>query len=250
MEYIVSIIMPTFNSKLTIVDTLRSVFDQSITDWELIITDDCSIDGTYELLSKISINEPRIKLFANGVNSGAAVSRNNSLSKAKGKFIAFLDSDDLWLPNKLEEQVTFMGDNIDFSFTAYELISDEGKKLNINVDTHQVSPLGYQDMLKKKATLGCSTVILRRAVFPDLTMPLLRTGQDYALWLKILKLDVKAVPYNKVLTQYRIMPGSISRNKFKKSLRQWEIYRRVEGLGVIYSCWCFSFYAWRAVFRK
>lgn len=250
MEYLVSIIMPTFNSKLTIADTLRSVFDQTITNWELIITDDCSTDGTYELLSEMCVNEPRIKLFTNEVNSGAAVSRNNSLSKAKGKFIAFLDSDDLWHPNKLEEQIKFMGDDINFSFTAYELISDSGKNLNVHVDAHQNVPLGYKDMLKKKATLGCSTVILRRDFFPDLTMPLLRTGQDYALWLKILKLGVKAVPYNKVLTRYRIMPGSISRNKFKKSLRQWEIYRRVEGLGFFYSCWCFGFYAWRAVFRR
>ena len=105
-------------------------------------------------------------------------------------------------------------------------------------------------MLKKKATLGCSTVMLRRNAFDDITMPLLRTGQDYATWLKLLKTGQNAYPLIDVLTQYRILPNSISRNKVKKAKRQWQIYREVEKLSLYKSAVSFCFYAWRAVFRK
>ena len=105
-------------------------------------------------------------------------------------------------------------------------------------------------MLRKKATLGCSTVMIRRAGFNDLLMPLLRTGQDYATWLKLLRTGEKAYILNEVLTSYRILPNSISRNKFKKAIRQWQIYRDVENLSFSMSFVCFFFYAYRAVFRK
>jgi len=165
--------------------------------------------------------------------------------------LAFIDSDDLWLPSKLENQLSFMvGNDVDFSFTAYELINEDGLKFGKIVDSHLNSPVYYEDMLRKKATLGCSTVMLRKSAFNDLSMPLIRTGQDYALWLKLLKAGGGAHVLNSVLTQYRILPDSISRNKFKKAKRQWEIYRKIENLGLLKSLECFFFYAWRAVFRK
>ena len=105
-------------------------------------------------------------------------------------------------------------------------------------------------MLKKKATLGCSTVMLRRLAFSELSMPDLRTGQDYALWLKLLKTGIRAVPYNKSLMKYRIVSSSISRNKYRKAKRQWQIYRELEKLSLVKSIYCFLFYAWRAIFRK
>ncbi|WP_338564491.1 hypothetical protein [Erwinia sp. E_sp_W01_6] len=143
-----------------------------------------------------------------------------------------------------------MGNDINFSFTSYQLITLDGHPLNKIVDKNQIAPLSYHDMLKKKATLGCSTVMLRRSAFTDLSMPLIRTGQDYGLWLKLLRNGAIAYPLNKVLTKYRIVPNSISRNKFKKAKRQWEIYRSIEGLSIAYSAYCFMFYAWRATFRK
>ena len=116
--------------------------------------------------------------------------------------------------------------------------------------SHLNGYITYENMLRKKATLGCSTVMLRRASFRGLSMPSLRTGQDYATWLKLLRTATNAFPLTDVLTQYRILPNSISRNKIKKAKRQWQIYRQIEELSLIKSTECFIFYAWRAVFRK
>ena len=247
----VSIITATYNSSNLIVDTYKSILNQSLCNWEWIVTDDCSSDDTFEVLQKLSKSDSRIAIFKNNVNSGAAVSRNNSLQQARGKFIAFIDSDDLWVTEKLEKQVQFMElNNIDFAFTAYELMNDKGEKIGQKVDTHLNDFVTYEDMLKKKATLGCSTVMLRRGAFEDLSMPLLRTGQDYATWLKLLKSGKSAYPLPEVLTLYRILPNSISRNKFKKAKRQWQIYREVEMLSLTKSVISFCYYAWRAVFRQ
>lgn len=249
---LISIITAAYNSSNEILETYKSISSQTYSHWEWLVTDDCSSDNTYNLLIELARKDARVKVFKNSVNSGAAVSRNNSLSHALGEFIAFVDSDDLWLPNKLLEQITFMQSDseINFSFTAYELIDAQGNRLNKEVDAAKVGKFSYGDQLRKKATMGCSTVVLRRCAFGDISMPLLRTGQDYALWLKLLKTGNCAYLLPKVLTQYRILPDSISRNKFKKMLRQWHIYRNVEKLDIFLAAKCFCFYAWRAVFRK
>lgn len=248
---LISIITPSFNSENLIQETYNHIVNQNYDCWEWIVTDDGSSDKTLDILNNLAKDDNRIRVFQNNKNSGAAVSRNNSLSKSKGDFIAFIDSDDLWLPGKLEKQITFMLNNdIDFSFTAYELINENGDSIDKKVDTHLTNPVSYEDMLRKKATLGCSTVMLRRSAFDDITMPLIRTGQDYGLWLKLLKTGSLAYPMLEVLTQYRILPNSISRNKLKKSKRQWQIYREIERLPILKSIECFCFYAWRAVFRK
>ncbi|RIZ54465.1 glycosyltransferase family 2 protein [Vibrio sp. PID23_8] len=251
MTAIVSIITPAFNCEATILHTYHSLCNQTFHKWEWLVTDDCSSDDTYTILNNIALNDSRVKIRKNLVNSGAAVSRNASLDRAKGQFIAFIDSDDLWRPNKIEKQLDFMENSkVDFSFTAYELIDAQGNSLSQVVDTHHSKAINYQDMLRKKATIGCSTVMLRRDAFNEIQMPLLRTGQDYALWLKLLKTGIHAYPITCVLTEYRILPNSISRNKFKKAIRQWQIYREVERLPLILSVECFIFYAFRAVFRK
>ena len=247
----VSIITATYNSENEIMSTYRSILNQTFTDWEWVITDDCSQDRTAEILNDIQASDSRVRVFRNPVNSGAAVSRNCSISYSQGEFLAFVDSDDLWEPEKLSSQLKFMElEGIDFSFTAYELIDEFGSSLDKFVDLNQVGKFDYFDMLKKKATLGCSTVIIRKAAFKDLSMPLLRTGQDYAFWLKLLKTGKCAYVFNRSLTKYRIRPSSISRNKFRKALRQWEIYRSIERLKLTSSINCFFFYAFRAVFRR
>ncbi|MCK8073711.1 glycosyltransferase family 2 protein [Vibrio sp. 1CM23M] len=248
---LVSIITATFNSSHLIKETYECLNKQSYSNWEWLVTDDCSSDNTLELIKNISKVDHRVKVFSNLVNSGAAVSRNKSLANASGDFIAFIDSDDIWAPTKLEQQIGFMESNhLDFTFTAYELIDSQGYKLGVSVDANQKGSFTYEDMLKKKATLGCSTVMLRASRFSDISMPLLRTGQDYATWLKLLKTGTNAYIFDKVLTQYRILPNSISRNKIRKSMRQWQIYRNIEKLSLIKSAYCFYFYAYRAVFRK
>lgn len=248
----ISIITATYNSALYIESVYDAIKEQNYPCWEWLVTDDCSTDSSLAILENIAKNDSRVIVFKNTVNSGAAVSRNVSLANVTGEYIAFIDSDDLWLPNKLKEQIAFMQSNyeINFSFTAYELIDDVGNKLNKKVDATKYGSFSYAEQLCKKATMGCSTVILRRNAFSDVSMPLLRTGQDYALWLKLLKTGNNAYLLPKVLTQYRILPDSISRNKFKKIGRQWNIYRSIEKLNYFSAVRCFCFYAWRAVFRK
>jgi len=247
---IVSIVTASYNSEAQIRQTYESIKSQSYSSWEWVVTDDCSTDGTYGLLLSIAEKDFRVKVFRNDLNLGAAESRNKSLLNVRGSYIAFIDSDDIWLEDKLLTQLSFMEMGVDFSFTAYELIESSGKRLGIVVDGSQIGSFSYDDMLRKKATMGCSTVMIRRNAFKDLQMPLLRTGQDYAFWLKLLKTGVRAHVVNKVLTQYRILPNSISRNKLKKARRQWQIYREFEQLSVLSSLVNFYFYSFRAVFRK
>lgn len=245
----VSIITATYNSENFIEQTYNSLLQQTLTQWEWIITDDCSTDSTKNIIEQIKLKDNRVKVFYNSVNSGAAISRNKSLQYANGEFLAFIDSDDLWHESKLERQINFMGNNIDFSFTAFEIMNENLEPKNHYIDKKELRPLNYNDMLKKKATLGCSTVMIRRSTFPNLQMPLLRTGQDYATWLLILKTGTKAYLLPEVLTKYRIVSNSISRNKLKKALRQWQIYRRVEKINIFSSCYYFMHYAFKATFR-
>jgi len=215
-----------------------------------LVTDDCSCVDTFEILVKFAQTDNRVRPVRRSLNGGAAVSRNESLERASGLFVAFIDADDLWLPNKLEKQLLFMRSGIDFSFTSYSIIYNDGSSSGKVVDHLLQREFTYHDMLKKSATLGCSTVVLRRSAFPFLRMPLLRTGQDYALWLSLLRSGVIAHLLPCSLTKYRITPGSISRNKFRKALRQWMIYREIEEISFFRSLFYFFFYAWRAVFRR
>ena len=248
----VSIITATYNSEEFIKETWLSIKNQSFTDWEWLITDDCSTDGTISILESLSQQDNRVRIFRNNVNSGAAVSRNLSLSQARGEFIAFIDSDDLWTSEKLSIQLAFMErEGHNFTFTGYSLISEAGNTIDKTIDVSRSQcAFGYRDMLLKKATLGCSTVMLRRTAFSDLTMPNIRTGQDYALWLKLLKSDAgKAFLIDKPLMHYRIVTNSISRNKIKKARRQWSIYREIENLSLPDTLYCFTNYVIRAFIR-
>jgi glycosyltransferase involved in cell wall biosynthesis len=247
---LVSIITPSYNSSEYITKTYEALERQTHSNWEWLVTDDCSGDNTYEILRKLSMQDARVKPVRNSINMGAACSRNVSLERVTGQYIAFIDSDDLWLESKLENQIQFMGSDIDFSFTAYSVINKDGCPTGKLVDANRSGSFSYKDMLKKSATLGCSTVMLRRSAFDDVTTPPIRTGQDYALWLKLLKRGGCAHILGMPLTCYRITPNSLSRNKVKKALRQWSIYRDIECISLIRSVYYFAFYIWRAVFRR
>ncbi|ALM72121.1 glycosyltransferase family 2 protein [Vibrio vulnificus] len=247
----ISIITATYNSSRFIEETYNSILNQSYTNWEWLVTDDASTDNTYEILVRISNNDPRVKIFRNRTNSGAAVSRNNSLDHVDGKYIAFIDADDTWCNSKLSRQIEYMKDNgFDFTFTAYNLIDENGHSLKKTVDSKNKGAFNYHDMLAKKATLGCSTVVINSKILNESRMPLIRTGQDYAFWLLLLKQGYVAHIFPELLTNYRINSNSISRNKLKKAKRQWQIYREFEGLNFFTSLFYFSFYAYRALFRK
>ena len=246
----VSVITPSFNSSKYIHETYNSLKNQTHTNWEWLVTDDCSSDNTFEILLNFAHIDSRVKPKKNNINLGAGFSRNNSLERASGEFIAFIDSDDIWVEKKLEQQLQFMETNKDFSFTAYSIIDAFGNFTGKNVDAYRCGSFSYIDILKKSATIGCSTVILRRSAFDDISMPLIRTGQDYALWLKLLKTGKRAHVLGVPLTYYRTTPNSISRNKFKKAIRQWYIYRNFENISIPNAFKYFLFYAWRAIFRR
>lgn len=244
----ISIITPTYNCELYFFRTADSVFSQTNENWEWIITDDASSDSTWKILEKLAQKDDRIKIARNPINLGAAESRNNSIRKARGEYLAFLDSDDTWKSTKLERHLIYMKKHkIHFSFTAYQVAYCNKLKNGRLVDHKANLKVTYNDMLNKKATMGCSTIIIARKTIDNNLMPNIRTGQDYAFWLSILRKGNIAYCFPEALTQYNIRSNSISRNKVKKALRQWEIYRKLEKIGILKSCWHFSNYAFRAM---
>ncbi len=248
----ISIITPSYNSAEYIEETIQSVLNQTYEKWELILVDDFSYDNTASIIESFISLDSRIKLIKNTENKGAAFTRNTAIIESKYTYLAFLDSDDIWVKEKLEKQLFFMKSNkIAFSFSGYDIIDKNGNFTGKSVDTSQKGAFSYEDMLLKKATLGCSTVMLNKSKFNGLmNIPSIRTGQDYAFWLKLLKnTDEKAHVISLPLTKYRITPNSISRNKIKKALRQWFIYRNIEHLSLLKSCFCFCFYAFRSIFK-
>jgi len=251
-DELVSVIMPAYNSEKYIYESVFSVLNQSHKNIELLITDDCSIDGTQDIIEKIAENDPRVKYFRLLENSGAAIARNNSLGNARGRYIAFLDADDVWLPGKLETQLAFMQSRqCAFSFTGYSVYYGAGEFEDKVIDSKTPDSINYNDLLMKRCTVGCSTVILDRTMLPKIEMTNIRTGQDYALWLKLLR-ESDGIAYNlkKRLSGYRVLKGSISRNKFKKAKRQWQIYRQIEKINFFKSLFYEFHYAKNAIFRK
>ncbi|WP_010180000.1 glycosyltransferase family 2 protein [Glaciecola sp. HTCC2999] len=222
MEIKVSIVTATYNSIKYIGETYASILNQSYSNWEWLVTDDCSLDGTYEWLLEKSKEDSRIVIFRNKENLGAGASRNVSIGNSTGRYIAFLDSDDLWLPSKLEKQIKFMlNNNIDFCFTYYQKFSGE-------LDGAEVySPLkvSYDELLKRNS-IGCLTVVYDTNEIGKVYMPTIRKRQDFALWLKILKKVDFAVCIPEVLAKYRVDSG-MTQNKFKLLSYQWSLYRDV-----------------------
>lgn len=241
---LVSIITPTYNSSKFIIQTVQSVLNQTFDNFEHIIVDDCSTDNTWDILLELQKKDSRIKIERMRENSKAALTRNHGIKLAKGKYIAFLDSDDLWEPNKLEIQVQFMQNTqCAFSFSNYRMIDEDGKDLNRLVKCPKV--ISYKDLLKN-TTIGCLTVMLDTEKLGKPIMPNLQP-EDTALWLKILRKGEKAYCIQEVLASYRIVKNSASSNKIKVAKKMWKVYRESENLSFIPSLWNFSHYAWNAV---
>ena len=248
---LVSIVTPTFNAAEFIEETYESIVGQTLHDWEWLPVDDGSTDDTPRLLGEMAKRDARVRPIYMSGNRGPAVARNSAIESARGELLAFLDSDDLWLPEKLSNQLKFMRErNAQFSFTAYAPFHGDPSRPKAAIDLRCPDEVSYRGMLLKRATLGCSTVMLTRHVVGARRMPLYRSGQDYAFWLQILRSGVNAHRLAQVLALYRVRPGSVSRNKLKKAARQWQIYREAESLGFARSAFCFSQYAFRAMFRS
>ncbi len=235
---LISIIMPSYNSAHTIIRSIESVLQQNYSHWELLITDDCSTDNTVELVQTIALNDPRITLEVNPVNSGAGFSRNKSINRSKGKYIAFLDADDIWLPTKLSIQVEYMErTGVLFTYAAYQKFSNE--KLGGVV---RVPKKVTHNQLLRGCVVGCLTAMFNAEVLGRQTMPLIRKRQDLGLWLKLLTICDEAHGIQEVLARYRTDTG-MSQNKLNAARYQWRLYRDVVGLNLGQCLWYFGWYA-------
>ncbi len=243
---IVSIITPSYNSALLISDTVQSVLSQTFTNWEMIIIDDCSIDSSAQLVQSLIDFDSRIKLIQLSENSGAAEARNKGIEAASGRFIAFLDSDDLWNPQKLEKQINFMLENkVAFSYTAYEKIDEKGAPFQ----TMGVpSKVAYNDLLKT-CVIGCLTAVYDTECLGKIYMPNNTKREDFATWLKILKKIDYAYAVPEVLAQYRVYPNQSSSKKASMAQENWRLYRDIEHLNVLQAIYYFSHYAVRGLLR-
>lgn len=244
MGELVSIIMPSYNCVDSIRQSIDSVISQNYESWELLITDDCSCDGTIELILSYSLLDKRIKIFRNSYNQGAGASRNNSIKYAGGRFIAFLDSDDVWHKDKLKKQIDFMLEHsYALTYTAYEKMSMSGEVI------HSIIPpdkIGYNELLKSNV-IGCLTAVYDAKVLGKVYMPTIRKRQDMALWLKILEKIDCAYCLNESLAFYRVGNNTLSSNKLKVIFSQWSFYRDYLNFGILKSIYYFSHYAIRAV---
>ena len=248
---LVSIITPVYNGESFFEETIRTVLNQSYNNWEWIIVDDGSNDSTVEIINRaIRKNEARIKLITLDKKCGAAKARNAGIMEARGKFLCFLDADDLWKCDKLRKQISFMQKKkCAFSFTGYEFANAEGTPNGKIVSVPDT--ISYKQALKN-TTIWTSTVMfdMEQLTKQDVSMPNVKRGQDTATWWKVLKMIEHAYGLNEVLSYYRRSSSSLSSNKLTALKRTWNLYRNVEHLGLMKSAYCFTIYCFNAIKRR
>lgn len=246
-EKLVSIIMPTYNCGKFIEETIKSIQAQTYTNWEIVIVDDCSTDNTAEIVKPLMEQDARIKYHVLDVNSGAAVARTKSMELAQGYYMAFCDSDDLWMPEKLAKQIAFMEENnYAFTCTAYEQIDEEGNSLNRIIKTKKKT--NYNRLLLD-CPVGNSSVMYNVEIMGKFEVPNIRKRNDDALWLKMLKKEEYIWGMPDVLMRYRIRKNSISSSKLKVIKYHWKLYREIEHLNVFRSAFHICWWCFLKVFR-
>lgn len=269
---LVSIIVPVYRAQAYIAKTIEMAFAQTYKKWELLLVDDCSDDGSRAEIQRVLSSykhdsvatalenvdrieeylceeEQRIRLVCKKKNEGAASARNTGLALAKGRYIAFLDADDVWFPDKLTRQLAFMErEGAGFAFSAYEF-GDEAAAPTGKV-VHVPDKLTYKKALSR-TVIFTTTVVLDRELVPDrlIQMPQV-ASEDTATWWQILRAGHTAHGLDEVLAIYRRPPKSLSSNKLKAVKRIWNLYRRQEGLSVLSSICYFVFWAYRATIRR
>jgi glycosyltransferase involved in cell wall biosynthesis len=238
MSHLVSIITPLYNSAFYLEDTYKSIVSQTYSDWEWIVTDDGSTDGSWELLKSLAEQDSRITTIRNKKNLGAGASRNIAIKKARGRFIAFLDADDLWEPTKLSEQIPFMIENeYPLTYTHYTRFNSS-RELNVVTAPEYTT---YKKLMYSNV-IGCLTAVYDTQALGKRYMPLIRKRQDMGLWLDILKDTPKAYCLPKPLAKYRMDTG-MTANKLTVLSYQWKFYRDVVGLSLPKSLFTFAVYA-------
>lgn len=247
----VSIIVPVYNAAAFICQTMEMVRAQSYTEWELILVDDCSKDNSVEVIKEYLKEKPdeRIHLIQKEKNEGAALTRNRGIKEAKGRYIAFLDADDVWFSHKLQKQMEFMKkEEAGFVFSAYEF-GDENAKGTGRI-VHVPKELNYKKALSR-TVIFTTTVLLDTKKIPKelIYMPNV-PSEDSATWWQILRTGHVARGLDEVLAIYRRPGKSLSSNKLKAIQRIWYLYREVEQLPFLTSCFAFVGWAYRASVRR
>lgn len=238
---LVSIITPCYNAEKFISETIESVMSQTYTEWEMIIVDDCSTDNSANIVKQYQSNDNRIKYFCTEKPSGSpTLPRNIGIQNAKGRYIAFLDADDIFMPTKLENQVKiFTKENVGIVFSNYEKISYDGTRNNRVIIAPKV--ITYNKLLQS-GYIGCCTLMYDKEKTGLIQFQ--KTGQeDYVFELSILKKGLIAVNTNTVESLYRIVPSSRSAQKLTMAKRQWDVLRKIEQLSLLKSLYYFSCYA-------
>lgn len=240
---LVSILMPAYNSVTYIKKSIDSVCKQSYTNWELLITEDGSDDGTKQVIE--SYKDPRIKYFWQN-KAGAAAARNTSLENAKGQYIAFLDSDDIWYPDKLKLQIMFMKNgNYPISCTNYRKVDENGMEIKV---IKCVEKADYNRVLLD-CPVGNLTVIYDVEQLGRIYALNLKKRNDYALWLKILKKTKYIYGLDEVLADYTVRKQSLSYNKLSLVKYQWKLYRDIEKLSILRGLFHVAYFAYLKIFR-
>ena len=248
---LVSVVTPMHNAERFIEDTIKSVQAQTYSNWEMILVDDLSDDRSIEIVNKFRKNDSRIKLIKNKENLGAAKSRNAGTGVSEGRFVAFLDADDLWVEDKLEKQVLFALENKQgFIYSSYQFADEKGEATTSSVSV----PLSidYKKALKNHI-IWTSTVLVDVTLVPKklVIMPDVRRGQDAATWWQILReTGTSAYGIQESLALYRRTNDSLSANKLKAIKRTWSLYRNVEKLSLARSVYSFCFYGYNAVRKR
>lgn len=245
----ISIVVPVYNVEGFIKETIDCVKRQTMTDWELLLVDDCSTDRTLQVMEDMAKDDERIRIIRQPANMGAANARNRGVLEARGRYLAYLDADDLWRETRLEEGLRFMEEkDAAFVFSGYEFADHNGNGLGKVVRVPKT--LNYRQALKN-TTIFTSTVLfdLEKIAKELVSMPLVKS-EDTATWWKILRNGYTAYGLDRNLVLYRRSAGTLSSNKVEAIRRIWHLYRKVEHLNVFYSFYNFAFYALRAVYRR
>ena len=251
MDGLISVIVPVYNVEKYIVETMECVAAQTYEDWELLLVEDGSSDGTAEKIRRYveEKGEKRIRLIMQPSNGGAAAARNRGLAEARGRYIAYLDADDLWVPEKLERELRFLQEkDAAFVFTGYEFADEQGRGTGRVVRVPET--LSYRQALSN-TTIFTTTVMFDTAKIPreELQMPQVKS-EDTALWFRVLRSGYTAYGLDENLVKYRRTGKTLSSNKLEALRRIWNLYRRSEGLSILESAYHFCFWAVRAVKRR
>lgn len=231
IDGLVSVVIPVYKAEKFIELTIKSVLNQTYKKIEIILVDDCSPDKSANIIFEMTKKYPIVKYYKLEKNSGAAIARNKGIDLASGQYLAFLDSDDLWKPTKIEKQVAFAKQNhAEFVFNAIEMIDEEG---NIVKSKRRVKEKIDYAFLLTNTMIATSTVLLDISKIGKFQMPLIRSGQDYATWLLLLRNGRYAYGIDEALTQYRRTEGSLSSNKTKNWKKVWNIQVHSEGISPI-----------------